>query len=138
MAIKYFVTPEEIERFLKLEEVLPRGEWHEGRLPSWHGDTGQPFRNVYCGIDDKAVKITECTTEDCDTIASFIVTARNIMPAVILECQREKDRADRLDSKLNETFTDEQGTVWTRPTAWAYAQVCKALEKMKEAHHDSD
>jgi hypothetical protein len=29
------------------------------------------------------------------------------------------------------TFTDERGVVWSRPTAWAYAQVCKALEECK-------
>jgi hypothetical protein len=33
----------------------------------------------------------------------------------------------------DETWTDECGTVWTRPTAWAYAQVCRANEaKRKE------
>src|SRR5690606_4007224 len=29
----------------------------------------------------------------------------------------------------DDTYTDENGTVWTRPTAWAYAQVCKARDK---------
>lgn len=33
----------------------------------------------------------------------------------------------------DETYTDDNGTVWTRPTAWAYAQVCKALDKWRAA-----
>ncbi|MGE8688581.1 MAG: hypothetical protein ACN6PJ_15665 [Achromobacter sp.] len=33
----------------------------------------------------------------------------------------------------DETYTDENGTVWTRPTAWAYAQVCKARDKWQAA-----
>lgn len=29
----------------------------------------------------------------------------------------------------DDTYTDENGTVWERPSAWAYAQVCKARDK---------
>lgn len=32
-----------------------------------------------------------------------------------------------LQTELNETWTDDEGTVWTRPTAWAYAQACKVV-----------
>lgn len=51
------------------------------------------------------------------------------------------DRAYALLSKLrapvaDETYTDENGTVWTRPTAWAYAQVCKARDKWQAAASD--
>jgi hypothetical protein len=28
----------------------------------------------------------------------------------------------------DDTYTDDNGTVWTRPTAWAYAMVCKARD----------
>lgn len=28
--------------------------------------------------------------------------------------------------EASETYCDDSGVVWTRPTAWAYAQVCKA------------
>ena len=45
--------------------------------------------------------------------------------------QMEAER-DHLAEQLNETYTDERGTVWTRPTAWAYAKACEALHK-KEA-----
>lgn len=34
-------------------------------------------------------------------------------------------RAER--DELSETFTDEDGFVWSPPTAWAYAAACKAL-----------
>jgi endo-1,4-beta-mannosidase len=49
---------------------------------------------------------------------------------------------------LKETYTDENGTVWTRPTAEAYCAVCKAyndkqaeierLEKVRDAAIECD
>lgn len=41
--------------------------------------------------------------------------------------ERERD-IDILKANLNEMWVDEKGTVWTRPTAWAYAMVCKARD----------
>jgi len=41
--------------------------------------------------------------------------------------------ANTMTSGTDETWTDEHGTVWTRPTAWAYAQACRALHE-KQAH----
>lgn len=32
---------------------------------------------------------------------------------------------------LGDTWTDEKGTVHERPTAWAYAQACLALDRWK-------
>lgn len=43
-----------------------------------------------------------------------------------IEAERERDQ---LATELNETHVDENGTAWTRPTAWAYMQVCKARDK---------
>jgi hypothetical protein len=34
-------------------------------------------------------------------------------------------------AEATETWTDEAGTVWCPPTAWAYAQACRALENAK-------
>lgn len=34
-----------------------------------------------------------------------------------------------LARKESDSYTDDEGTVWERPTAWAYAQVCKARDK---------
>lgn len=42
-----------------------------------------------------------------------------------------QERDDALAS-LNETYTDERGVVWTRPTAWAYAKVCGARNARAE------
>lgn len=42
-------------------------------------------------------------------------------------------RAEQAEAKLNETYTDEHGTVWTVPTAWAYAAVCKANDRKRDA-----
>lgn len=33
---------------------------------------------------------------------------------------------------LGDTWTDGQGTVHERPTAWAYAQACAALDKWRQ------
>src|SRR5690606_28042866 len=41
-------------------------------------------------------------------------------------CYEAAISAHRVD---DDTYTDENGTVWTRPTAWAYAQACKARDK---------
>ena len=41
-------------------------------------------------------------------------------------------RIAELEATLNETYTDDFGTVWTRPTAWAYAAVCKVLNSDSE------
>lgn len=37
--------------------------------------------------------------------------------------------SDRLAAQLNEVHIDGNGTAWTRPTAWAYMQACKARDK---------
>lgn len=31
----------------------------------------------------------------------------------------------------DDSWTDEHGTIWKRPTAWAYAKVCDALKHHK-------
>lgn len=38
---------------------------------------------------------------------------------------------DEARAELSDTFVDENGTTWKRPTAWAYYAVCKA----RDAHH---
>jgi hypothetical protein len=37
----------------------------------------------------------------------------------------------RLKAELNEVWVDEHGTAWTRPTAWAYAQVCRVKTQLE-------
>ena len=38
-------------------------------------------------------------------------------------------RIEMAEAELNETWADETGVVWRRPTAWAYAKACAALHK---------
>jgi len=45
-----------------------------------------------------------------------------------------RSRAEAAEQALNETYTDESGTVWTRPTAWAYYAVCRARDAKARAH----
>ncbi len=42
------------------------------------------------------------------------------------------ERAIAAEEELNETYIDENGAVWNRPTAWAYYAVCKAKNKWQE------
>lgn len=52
------------------------------------------------------------------------------MPHVAKRCQEAIVQLKPcLDGVQFETWTDEQGTEWNRPTAWAYAKACKALHK---------
>ena len=37
------------------------------------------------------------------------------------------------DRDRDETYTDDHGTVWTRPTAWAYFAACRALREKEAA-----
>jgi len=37
---------------------------------------------------------------------------------------------------MNETYTDDRGTVWTRPTAEAYARACRTIENLRKEHSD--
>ena len=43
-----------------------------------------------------------------------------------------RDETKKAQSELNETWVDERGTVWRRPTAWAYAQVCRVKDEQRE------
>ena len=47
-------------------------------------------------------------------------------------------RIAELEATLNETYTDDFGTVWTRPTAWAYAAVCNANDKNRESKEQAE
>jgi hypothetical protein len=35
-------------------------------------------------------------------------------------------------AELDETWTDELGTVWKSPTAWAYAMTCRARQTQQD------
>lgn len=41
----------------------------------------------------------------------------------------EVEARDKRIAELSETWTDENGTIWSPPTAWAYAKACAALHK---------
>ncbi|HLG97103.1 MAG TPA: hypothetical protein VKX49_12390 [Bryobacteraceae bacterium] len=47
--------------------------------------------------------------------------------SLIAERDQLRAKAEKAEARLNETFTDDDGTIWTVPTAWAYAQACKAV-----------
>lgn len=64
---------------------------------------------------------------------AYLVEENDIQRASIQELSRQ---VVKLQQELNEIYTDENGIEWTRPTAWAYYAVCKALKKYKENKHD--
>jgi hypothetical protein len=45
--------------------------------------------------------------------------------------QLSKQVAD-LQTELNEVYIDDDGTIWSRPTAEAYYRVCKARDKWQK------
>jgi hypothetical protein len=47
------------------------------------------------------------------------------------QAERERDRLQDRVVLLDEPWVDENGNAWNAPTAWAYAQACKALDKMR-------
>lgn len=50
--------------------------------------------------------------------------------------QKLQNEIDSLKAeKKDDTFVDEKGTTWNRPTAWAYAKLCKANA---ELHNELD
>jgi hypothetical protein len=44
------------------------------------------------------------------------------------------DEQDRRIAELSETWMDDNGTTWTRPTAWAYAQACRVINERRDNH----
>jgi len=52
----------------------------------------------------------------------------------VCQCHNEDDARAIVQAmnEHNETWTDEEGTVWCRPTAHAYAMACKAFRLVKE------
>lgn len=53
--------------------------------------------------------------------------AKQLATLQVTLAERERDIA-KLKAEINEVWVDEHGTAWTRPTAWAYAMVCKARD----------
>jgi hypothetical protein len=55
------------------------------------------------------------------------------------ECKRGNQTLKRAEAaearvwELTKTYTDENGTVWSPPTAWAYYAACKALAAKEAA-----
>lgn len=85
---------------------------------------------------------------DRDTLSARLAEADQRIADARHECghEREKylawrDRAERLEKRLAEamqTYTDERGTVWTVPTAEAYARACGALHKHRAAREQAE
>ena len=74
---------EKLIEFLELEKQTTPGPWRVGNLVSWHGDTGEPFRNVWSGKDDEARKVAEFQNGLCDVNAQFIAQSRTIAPLAV-------------------------------------------------------
>lgn len=49
-----------------------------------------------------------------------------------LQLKQMQQRLAQAEQALNETWTDERDEVWRRPTAWAYAQTCRALHQAEQ------
>lgn len=62
-------------------------------------------------------------------IQDFVLSAREGWPEAINRAISAEKEIERLENELKETYTDDKGTTWSRPTAWAYYAVCKARDK---------
>lgn len=65
-----------------------------------------------------AIRDTHVTAEQVERACAYI--------------EAERTRADALAAevaKLSETWTDERGTTWRPPTAWAYARLCRVRDE---------
>lgn len=61
----------------------------------------------------------------CEMLRETITRLQNTVAAA-------REETKKAQSELNEMWVDGRGTVWTRPTAWAYAQVCRVKDEQKE------
>lgn len=66
--------------------------------------------------------------EGCDARTG----SHNFSEADATSAWQRRVPAPSFEAQADDTYTDEKGTVWERPTAWAYAQVCKARDKWQE------
>jgi hypothetical protein len=79
------LSTETLEKFLELEKQTTPEPWQVGNLVSWHGDTGEPFRNVWSGEGDEAKKVAEFQGGLCDVNAKLTVQSRTIAPQAVRE-----------------------------------------------------
>ncbi|CAO4177238.1 hypothetical protein [Methylorubrum extorquens] len=98
-----------------------------------------------CGPDDDDIVCPVCCSSICgdapeeadeakfgEAVYQRIVTAETALATATAEAaslRAEVEAKDRRIAELSETWTDEGGTVWSPPTAWAYAKACAALHK---------
>jgi len=82
--------------------------------------TGDSHRASYTGVH-KMVTATGARYVLRGPLAQAIQAMLDQQAARIAELEAERD----------ETWTDERGVVWSRPTAWAYAKVCKARDSLQ-------
>ncbi len=87
--------------------------------------TGQPLRDTLdrARKNDHIADLRQQLTKSEDDCAIFMASnAALTTENMSLRAERDEARRER-----DETFTDETGNMWSRPTAWAYYAVCKAL-----------
>ncbi len=106
-------------------------------------DTPPPRQEEMSRESDDARWLREMVT-DYRLDADNTVTSRRIAINELIHSQREtitllrntvtaaQEKTKKAQAELHETWIDERGTVWTRPTAWAYAQVCRVKDEQKE------
>ena len=69
---------------------------------------------------------------------SMVQDLESQLSALQQQLADEQAKREQAEAQINETHTDENGTVWTRPTAWAYMAVCKANDKNREAKEQAE
>lgn len=130
LGIEYMAKSKEVDKLqAEVAELKRRIDWHIKAHMEYYKSVGDVHKHHHEQIvavtaeRDTAYKLLESLTpggsefhNDPEACAKYV--------------------RDRIDSKhralvaakqaLNETYTDDNGIVWTNPTAEAYVQVCKA------------
>ncbi|CAO4137207.1 hypothetical protein [Methylorubrum extorquens] len=129
------VTPEEVMRLAldgidiayrahgdcaRVSLLAVQADWimqHLARTEAWAKDE-QAKRHA---AEDKLVEARSRAAVAEAALATATAEAAGL--------RAEVEAKDKRIAELSETWTDEGGTVWSPPTAWAYAKACAALHK---------
>jgi hypothetical protein len=106
----------------KIVEALNASEAELARLREPAGDVGEVVEKLQAAYEK--VKLWP---ENSSTGIADLLVLRNMVPNAADLLLRQAGEIKR----LTETYTDDKGTVWDPPTAWAYYAACRTIADTK-------
>jgi hypothetical protein len=108
-----------IAETLTTEELLKTREWctsREAQKP-WYGEYGDsPKMLTKCAIMVALIDEVVASRRAADYIETLEARVATLSTAL---------------EEYRDTYVDEKGNTWNRPTAWAYFAACRTLDKWK-------